>query len=56
MKIRVNDKNGNVAECDIWRDEYGNLFLKNSDNCEVFADYEQGEYGFDDIIDIDIIN
>ena len=58
MKIRVNNKDGkNVAECILFRDEYNNLLLTHSSNClNVYANMEQGDYGFEEVIDIDVDN
>lgn len=58
MKIRVNNRDGkNVAECILFRDEYNNLLLTHSSNClNVYADMEQGDYGFEEVIDIDVGN
>lgn len=58
MKIRINDKdNVNIAECELWEDAYGNTFFKGSTNIEnAYSNLEQGKYGFEETIDIDIID
>lgn len=58
MIIRINNKYGEeVAECSLFRDEWGNLSLTNSSNClNVDSDMEQGNYGFDEVIEIDVDN
>lgn len=58
MRIRINNKDGiNIAECELWKDEYDNTFLKSSANIKkVYSNLEQGENGFEEVIDIDVIN
>lgn len=58
MIIRINNKNGkNIAKCELWKDEYDNTLLRGSNNVKnVYSDLEQNEYGFEEVIDIDVDN
>ena len=61
MIIKINNKNGEkVAECSLIRDEFDceTLRLGHSFNClnVTSGDVEQGEHGFDEVIEIDIDN
>ena len=58
MIIKINNKYGEeIAECSLFRDEYNNLLLTHSSNCiNVYSDMEQGDYGFEEVIDIDVDN
>ena len=57
-KIRINTKNGKLAEVEFSVDEFNNYYLINSSNVEnIFVDYEQSkEQGFIEVMDIDIKN
>ena len=58
MIIRINDKNGNnIAECNLYHHDIGVWYTNEKKNIKnVFGDIIQKEYGFDDVIDIDIDN
>lgn len=61
MIIKINNKYGEkVAECSLIRDEFDceTLRLGHSFNClnVTSGDVEQGEHGFDEVIEIDIDN
>lgn len=52
LRIRFD---GKIAECELMNDEFGNwLCLKKKNIENIFCDMEQGENGFQDVIEIDL--
>lgn len=58
MKIKINDDNGNtIAECELYYSDIGNWSTISKTNIKnIYCDIEQVEFGFQNVIDIDIDN